>query len=204
MGAAKSVITYRGAVEGKQEKLYFEHLRNLINESSNFKRRVNFKFKDSNGGSPSDIVNTAKIYSSMENTIVAVFDHDFKKVDFKEALKRCNKYKIFPAFSIENFNLFLILHKEQYYKQIIPEDNYEKDLRRVFHLEKDCDVKSEETIQKILSQITLDDVKNALRNAAIINQRSKENNKSIMKDIYEQPFLNINNFVERVFNELNN
>ena len=86
----------------------------------------------------------------------------------------------------------------------MPSDNYEKDLKRVFHLEKDCDVKNEETIKKILSQITLDDVKNALHNAAIINQSSKENNKAIIKDIYEQPFLNINNFIEKVFNELNN
>ena len=37
MRVAKSVITYRGAVEGKQEILYFEHLQNLINESSTFK-----------------------------------------------------------------------------------------------------------------------------------------------------------------------
>ena len=204
MRAAKSVITYRGAVEGKQEKLYFEHLRNLINESLTFKRRVNFKFKDSNGGSPSDIVKTAKIYSSMENTIVAVFDHDFKDRDFIKAVKTCDEKDIIPAFSIPNFNLFLILHRECCYKQTMPSDNYEKDLKRVFHLEKDCDVKNEETIKKILSQITLDDVKNALHNAAIINQSSKENNKAIIKDIYEQPFLNINNFIEKVFNELNN
>ena len=203
MGVARNVITYCGAVEGKQEILYFEHLQNLINEISTFKRRVNFKFKDSKGGSPSDIVKTVRIYSSMENTKVAVFDHDFKDRDFIKAVKACDEKDIIPAFSIPNFNLFLILHRECCYKQTTPSDKYEKDLKRVFHLEKDSDVKSEETIKKILSQITLDDVKNALRNATIINQRSKENNKPIMKDIYEQPFLNINNFIEKVFNDLN-
>ena len=203
MRVAKSVITYRGAVEGKQEILYFEHLQNLINESSTFKRRVNFKFKDSNGGSPSDIVKTARIYSSMENTIVAVFDYDFKDKDFINAINTCDKNNIIFAFSIPNFDLFLILHKELCYKQIISKDNYEKDLKKVFNLDNDCDIKSEETIKKILSQITLDDVKNALRNATIINKRSKENNKIITKDVYEQPYLSINYFIEKVFDEIN-
>lgn len=203
MGYVKDFITYRGHVEGNQEKLYFEHVQQLINYSSEFKRRVNFNFKTANGGSPLSIVNKVDIYSSMENTKVAVFDHDFKDRDFIKAVKACDEKDIIPAFSIPNFNLFLILHRECCYKQTTPSDNYEKDLKRVFHLEKDSDVKSEETIKKILSQITLDDVKNALRNATIINQRSKENNKPIMKDIYEQPFLNINNFIEKVFNDLN-
>ncbi len=184
MGYVKDFITYRGHVEGNQEKLYFEHVQQLINYSSEFKRRVNFNFKTANGGSPLSIVNKVDIYSSMENTKVAVFDHDFKDRDFIKAVKACDEKDIIPAFSIPNFNLFLILHRECCYKQTTPSDNYEKDLKRVFHLEKDSDVKSEETIKKILSQITLDDVKNALRNATIINQRSKENNKPIMKDIY--------------------
>ena len=73
----------------------------------------------------------------------------------------------------------------------------------MFKLDNDCDIKSEETIKKILSQITLDDVKIALCNAAIINKRSKENNKIITKDVYEQPYLSINYFIEKVFDEIN-
>ena len=135
---------------------------------------------------------------------MAIFDHDFKDRDFIKAVKACNKKDIISAFSIPSFNLFLIIHRECCYKQTTPSENYEQDLKRVFKLDKDCDVKSEEVIRKILSQITLDDVKNALHNANIINQRSKENNKTIMKDIYEQPFLNVNYFIEKVFNDLNN
>ena len=46
-------------------------------------------------------------------------------------------------------------------------------------------------------------MKIALRNAAIINKRSKENNKIITKDVYEQPYLSINYFIEKVFDEIN-
>ena len=46
-------------------------------------------------------------------------------------------------------------------------------------------------------------VKTAIKRAKIINLESKKYNKEITKDVYEQPFLNINEFLEQVFKELN-
>lgn len=75
----KTVVTYRGCVEGLQEVLYFNHLQNLINNCDKFNKRVNFNFKNANGGSASKIVHKAKLYSSTDNMKIAVFDHVLKK-----------------------------------------------------------------------------------------------------------------------------
>ncbi len=89
----KAVVTYRGSVEGLQEELYFKHIQELINNSDEFNKRVNFNFKNSNGGSASKIVEKASIYTGTNNAKIAVFDYDFKKDDFIKAIKLCKNKK---------------------------------------------------------------------------------------------------------------
>ncbi len=199
----KAVVTYRGSVEGLQEELYFKHIQELINNSDEFNKRVNFNFKNSNGGSASKIVEKASIYTGTNNAKIAVFDYDFKKDDFIKAIKLCKNKRIFPAYSNVSFNLFLILHKQDYNKQTTPNDNYLKDLRNAYKLDSKIDIKNETECLKIIEQINLEMVKTAIKRAKIINLESKKYNKEITKDVYEQPFLNINEFLEQVFKELN-
>ena len=111
--------------------------------------------------------------------------------------------KIFPAYSNVSFNLFLILHKQDYNKQTTPNDNYLKDLRNAYKLDSKIDIKNETECLKIIEQINLEMVKTAIKRAKIITLESKKYNKEITKDVYEQPFLNINEFLEQVFKELN-
>ena len=111
--------------------------------------------------------------------------------------------KIFPAYSNVSFNLFLILHKQDYNKQTTPNDNYLKDLRNAYKLDSKIDIKNETECLKIIEQINLELVKTAIKRAKLINLESKKYNKEITKDVYEQPFLNINEFLEQVFKELN-
>lgn len=198
----KAVVTYQGSVEGLQEELYFKHLQNLINNSDEFSKRVSFKFKNVNGGFASNVVHKAKIYSSTDNLKVAVFDHDFKDDEFIKAIHDCKKYNIFPAYSIISFNLFLILHKQDYNRITTPDDNYLKDLRRIYKIDSKMHIKSEEGCLKIIKQITLEDVKIAIKRAKKLNDSSMRFKKEIIKDVYEQPFLNINKFVEQVFLEI--
>ncbi len=196
----KSVLTYRGAYEGLQEELYFLHLEDLINHSP-FPYRVAFHLKNGNGGSAKDIVLKANKYALnvSDDMKVAVFDHDFKEDSFLEALKLAEKYHIFPAFSIMNFNLFLILHKKDYYKVISKEDNYEKDLRETYNIPKVYKIKSEKAIQLIVDQITLEDVKKAIVRAKKVNEESKKVQPVLIDEVYQQPFLNIHIFLEQVF-----
>lgn len=199
----KAVVTYQGSVEGLQEELYFKHLQDLINNSDEFNKRVNFKFKNVNGGFASNVVNKAKIYSSTDNLKVAVFDHDFNEDEFLKAVNDCEEYHIFPAYSNISFNLFLILHKQNYNKKTTPNDNYLKDLRKAYKIDAKTHIKSEEGCLKIIKQITLEDVKEAIKRAKKINNESRKYNKKITKEIYEQPFLNIDVFLEQVFLDLN-
>lgn len=196
----KGVLTYRGAYEGLQEKLYFLRLENLINHSA-FSYRVSFDLKNKNGGSPKDIVLGAKKYALnvTDDMKVAVFDYDFKDDSFLEALKLTETYHIFPAFSIINFNLFLILHKKDYYKVISKEDNYEKDLRETYNIPKVYKIKSEKAMQLIVDQITLEDVKMAISRAKKVNEESRKVQPALIDEIYQQPFLNIHIFLEQVF-----
>ena len=196
------VVTYQGAVEGLQEELYFKHLQNLINSSDEFSKRVNFKFKNVGGGFASKVVNKARIYSSTDNLKVAVFDYDFNDHEFSRAINDCEKYNIFPAYSIVSFNLFLILHKQDYNKITTPNDNYLKDLRKIYKVKSKTHIKSEDTCLKIIEQITLEDVKMAIQRAKKINEKSRKYNKKIAKDIYEQPFLNILEFLEDIFEKI--
>lgn len=195
----KAVVTYQGSVEGLQEELYFKHIQDLINNSDEFNERVSFKFKNVNGGFASNVVHKAKIYSSADNLKVAVFDHDFNDDDFIKAINDCKKYHIFPAYSNISFNLFLILHKKDYNKKTTPNDNYLKDLRKVYKIDSKTHTKSEEGCLKIIKQITLEDVKKAIQRAKKVNAESKQYNKEIIEDVYEQPFLNIDSFLEQVF-----
>ena len=103
----KSVVTYRGSVEGLQEILYCKHLQKLINESQEFPKRVNFKFENCHGGSPTIIVHKAKKNSlNKDNKNVAIYDRDFKD-DFLESINLAKKNNILPAYSNQNFNYFL-------------------------------------------------------------------------------------------------
>lgn len=200
----KNVLTYRGACEGLQEELYFKRLEELIMLYDSFSHRVAFRFHNCKGGSPKDIVLQAKKYAVNvnEDMCIAIYDHDFKSTSFLESLSLAKKYKVFPAFSIINFNLFLILHKKDYYKTITCKDNYEKDLRKAFGVPKIYDIKSRKAIEFIVNQIGLDDVKIAIERAKKLNEKSKKTQKIIIDDICEQPFLNIHLFLESVLEKL--
>lgn len=202
MRKTKSVITYRGAVEGLQEEMYCEHLKRLINNNKEFSKRVNFLFKNNHGGSPTTIVKKAKQNSlNSDKHNVAIYDRDFKD-DFIEGINLAKKYEIIPAYSNQNFNYFLILHKKYIYKQTTKTDNYEKELIKTYYLDKDADVKSKESITQILEQINLKDVKLAIENIKRVNVETKNIQKQIAPNIFEQPFLNILEFLENIFEKV--
>lgn len=200
----KSVLTFRGAYEGLQEGLYLEHLKMMINKENCYNFRVSFKLNDGMGGSPLDIVKDAKknAINVADRYKVAIFDCDFKYNSFKDALTLAKKQNIFSAFSNINFNMFLILHKKYYYKVTTSEDMYESDLRETFNIPKTCDIKSREAMEKILEQISLSDVKKAIKRAKKVNEESEKTQKHLIDGVYDQPYFNIHIFLENVFMEL--
>ena len=202
MKKVKNIVTYRGAVEGLQEEMYCEHLKKLINNNENYSKRVNFLFTNNKGGSPTVIVKKAQKKSlNNDNNNVAIYDRDFKE-DFIESIHLAEKNNIMPAYSNQNFNYFLILHKKYIYKQTTKEDNYVDELIKTYHLDKNIDVKSREAIVKILEQINLEDIKQAIVNIERVNNETKMTQNQIALKIYEQPFLNIIEFLKDVFEKV--
>lgn len=199
----KSYKTYRGAYEGLQEYKYLERVKFLINNCDECTYKVVFNLKNAHGGSPKNVVSVASrnVVGSPKNFRVAIFDYDFKEENFLEAIRLASKKNIFPAYSIANFNLFLILHKKYYYKPTTLEDNYEKDLKKAYGLLPDADLKQEKNIDIIMDQITLENIKQAIKRAYKVNEQTRKTQNSIGLDIYNQPYLNIHIFLENVLNE---
>lgn len=97
----------------------------------------------------------------------AIFDFDFNKVEFERNIEVCDKLNkeqklssrksgrnIYHAYSNVNFDLWLILHKEDYNHEVSKNDAYITDVRRIFGLSSKDNIKNEGTIKKILGQIT--------------------------------------------------
>ena len=76
-------------------------------------------------------------------------------------------------------------------------------MRRIYGLKSTDDIKSEKSIEKILSQITLEDVKNAIYRAEYI-RRSKDKADGIAVGstfIYSNPDFSIHEFLKAVLED---
>lgn len=102
-----------------------------------------------------------------------------------------------------NFDLWLILHKEEYNKGVSRNDAYVSDVRRIFGLKPTVDIKNEDVIKKILSQITLDDVKAAIRRAETIRKSKVKTDSTKIGNttIYANPDFSIHEFLREVLKD---
>ncbi len=198
--------TYLCICDGQQETMYLSHVAKLIKD---FPRKV-VKFNT--------FVDSAhrleKRYEDYDS--VALFDFDHNEVEFKRNIGICDllnkklrpsKRKegrhIFHAYSSVNFDLWLILHKEDYNKSVTRNDAYIIDVRRVFQLKSTDDIKNVEIIKRILGQITLEDVKSAIRRAETIRKgKAKADSTKIGNTIiYSNPDFSVHEFIKSVLED---
>lgn len=189
--------------EGQQEKMYMNHVAKLI---KNFpKKVVTFNtFIDS----PHRLKKRYEEYDS-----AAIFDFDMNEVEFKKNIEICDRLNrdlksikrkserhIYHAYSSVNFDLWLILHKEDYSKIVSRNDAYVQDLRRIYGLYATDNIKNEEINRKILSQITLNDVKEAIHRAEKIRHNKNIDDCQSVGDtkIYTNPDFSIHEFLKIV------
>ena len=186
--------------------MYLNHVAKLIKD---FPRKV-VKFNTFED-SPHRLEKRYEAYDS-----AAVFDFDNNEVEFRRNIEICDSLNkklkpskrkegrhIYHAYSSVNFDLWLILHKEDYNKSVTRNDAYISDVRRIFGLNQTDNIKNEEVINKILSQITLDDVKSAIQRAETI-RKSKVNADSTKigsTTIYSNPDFSIHEFLRAVFED---
>lgn len=202
----KESENYLCSFEGEsQEKIYFERLEKLINESSEAKKRVKFKpASTSHGGDPYEVAK--KLLASNvfhdKNKMAAVFDYDGKDTKFKDALELCEKEGVYPAYSNFSFELWLLLHKVDCASCVTNSSDYISKIKRAYGLLPDENIKDERVMQKIVEQITLQDINDAIERAKRLEQRAQESGEilcSINGTVhYRQPYIMIHKFIEDV------
>ena len=82
-------------------------------------------------------------------------------MQFEDNVRLCNNIKI--AYTSVNFDLWLLLHKQKYNKVVQVSHAYVDLIRKKYGLSPTDDIKKKENIQKIVNQISIKDIKNAIK-----------------------------------------
>lgn len=195
--------TYRCIVEGQQEDIYLHHLATLLTEFPN----IVVKFNTSEGNA----YELTKSY--VEYDSACLFDYDFNKTEFEMNLAICaqldrtnqknNKKqsaRVFHAYSNVCFDLWLLLHKKDWFSPVLSNDAYVKDVIELYNLPKDSDIKEKKVMKRIVSQISLLDIRCAIDRAKRICERKIAEDAICIDTIkyYDNPDLSIHSFVEKV------
>lgn len=192
--------------DGQQETMYLSHVAKLIKD---FPRKV-VKFNTFED-LPHRLEKRYENYDS-----ATVFDFDHNQIEFKGNIEICDTLNkklrpskrkegrhIYHAYSSVNFGLWLILHKEDYNKSVSKNHAYVPEVRRIFGLKSTEDIKNKDVINKIISQITLEDVKKAIKRAETIRKgKVKEDGTKIGNSIiYANPDFSIHEFLRSVLKD---
>ena len=198
--------TYLCICDGQQETMYLNHVAKLIKD---FPRKV-VKFNTFEDSAH----RLEKRYEDYDSA--ALFDFDNNDVEFKRNIEICDKLNkkfkpskrksgrcIYHAYSSVNFDLWLILHKEDFRRSVTRNDAYISDVRRVFGLSPTDNIKKENIIKKILGQITLEDVKDAIQRADDIRKRKDQGDSTKIggTTIYSNPDFSIHEFLKVVLKD---
>jgi len=187
--------TYHCYYEGLQEEKYFKRLKELI-ETNWPNVKITF-------------YKVAKLNTLVHDTTsvkkIAVFDYDSDQSNFEEKVKMCTKANIQVLYSNLNFDLWLLWHKKKFNSKVDYNNDYQDEIRKVYHLQnsktKKDNIKEEKNIEHILKQITINEIQTAIVNAKeVMSQKNKTDNKKVNSKFsyYPNPATNIHEFIEEL------
>ena len=190
---------YLCACPGKQETMYLKRLQALLNAPP--KKVVTFNANEWN------LNQLDRHYADYDKAFF--FDFDFHEEEFRQALLGCQKLDRKPgrrfmhAYSSVCFDLWLLLHKRDYGRVATSCDAYQPEVRKAFGLRPEADIKKESEIKKILDQISLGDVRGAIRRTSRIREaKLPQDAIRIGKDAYyPNPDFSIHAFLEHVLKD---
>lgn len=190
--------TYFCVCEGQQEEMYLKHVAFLLKK---FPERV-VTFNTTQGSSE----RLKKNYTEYDNA--SLFDYDFKDIEFRQNISICEQLQrksrrekgknVYHAYCNVNIDLWFILHKEDFNRPVASNDAYISDVRRIYGLHREADIKEKATLDKILKQITLDDVKHAIRRAEQIREGKLESDCFMVESAacYSNPDFSLHRFLK--------
>lgn len=210
----KENVQFYLSVDGNTEELYFKWLKECLNSSPNAVRTVSFDVKQKKPSS------YAKSLSILTKTIAYhVCDKETSSTSDKEKFKRIleemkNVYKIRPcityklAYSNISFELWLLLHKTSCNGIQNTAADYFQNIKKIFSLNDIAsfdEYKEEKNVNRVLNQLSLDDVKAAIKRVEKIQQ----DNASVQQETTHKgysffegnPSLNIHLLIQKIIDE---
>lgn len=203
--------------EGETEKWYFEHLQKLINACP--RRCYDVVLKPDITKDPKQkaksinmLFQGIKWYHILDTETSSGEDqNNFKQSlkSFKDTNKIRKGIKLRVGYSNISFELWLLLHKACIKPSVCYPSDYWRHIKKAFNLKdigKFSDYKKEHNYRKILSQLTLDNVKIAIKRAEEIEKENIAINtsKNISSFSYfeENPSLSIHKVIQDILNEV--
>lgn len=115
-----------------QERMYFDKVAELVNCIEERTHDLVFDYAEPYGGDPKCVVERTIEKSIGKENKVSVFDYDGKKEKYEEAIDLAKENKIELGYSNYSFDLWLILHKEDYFEVVQNQNDYADKLRQVY------------------------------------------------------------------------
>lgn len=175
--------TYYFSVEGETEQWYLEWLQRIINAELNAKYTVKLDSKIQKD--PLSRVKRMTIVGKTEITHIFDYesDEEIHVKQFKTALERMKdaqntgkNIKYHLGYSNFTFELWMILHKADCNGSLMHRRQYLMPLNRAYgeNFENLDQYKHENNFKRILSNLTLDNVRQAIRRAKVIMRKNEE------------------------------
>lgn len=215
----KKVNSYYFSVEGENEKWYFEHLQKLINNSNEAVFNVQFEPKIEKSPLSRIKAINVPVYSRQKLPVFHIVDYEsdspehtaqFKKMldELKIIKIKRTAYNYKLGYSNFAFELWLILHKRTGEFSVADRSKYVEQINTLYgtNFTKLKDNKNRDTFDKLLEQISLEDVKRAICNSQKIRLYQEDIGHHMVeykgfKYYRENPDLTINECVEIILKE---
>lgn len=133
-----------------QERMYFDKVAELVNCIEERTHDLVFDYAEPYGGDPKCVV---------ERTI-------------EKSIGKENKIEL--GYSNYSFDLWLILHKEDYFEVVQNQNDYADKLRQVYGFSADTKIKKQEIVRKMMDQIELSDIKIAIQRGKKISKDNQD------------------------------
>lgn len=215
MAKLKKTKKYYFSVEGETEEWYLKWLQNLINETSESAYKISLDCKVEKN--PYKRAKSLNVIEKIDVYHLSDYESDDEVHvrEFRETMDNLKKAKesgkqINYKFGYTNltFDLWIVLHKSNCNGSIAHRRLYLQHINRAFgeNFESMDEYKHENNFKRILSQLTLSNVKDAVERAKQIMRRNEENSYVLQeykgyRYYRENPSLAVWEVIERVLIE---